>query len=633
MASKISSMLLILFFSTSLFAKSNVISHAPTGISVIPTNEGAKISWTLNLPDTVLSFNNSKPWGKWGPHLNQALGCVFDLSEFPNATLEQIDFVHYSRELMHGPYYYRILFFDMDSSKLFYTIDSLVAGDSYDLPRFEIGVPLGSVPARNKVGIFIQGLSSPDSVNTFPALMSDSSAYIPGISYYLVDVNDPFLKKDPNYTNFWELFDISPNSTNFILDLWININGSKINVSRNSGGIPYPGVPDRASSFYLGELPAEKAARVNRVDQSGIIDGFYVYRGDTTESAMEVIATVDPDLREFLDTTPLTDSSYFYAVSSFNSLTTSLPTRASYYQPKIMKISESKIDDNNDFIPDLLGSFVALRGTIVSPNFSGSLQYFLNDQTGGILLYSPDFTAELQIGDSVFVAGYLTQYKGLTELKIDSIAFIQKLGTHSFDTLKLTLSEINESVEGRLAVFDNLQIVNPAEWPTEGKNGSKVKVTDSKDTLALFIDKDTDLDGWTPPSGKFRLVAIVDQYTSLTPADEGYELRPRFRTDFIPSTGIGFNETGIAERFFLQPCYPNPFNPRTNIHYQLPKRSLVQIRIFDIQGRLVEELMNETQNPGQYTIPFTADDLASGIYLLFFKAGTFTNSQKLILIK
>lgn len=146
---------LFLLFSF-VWAKPNVVPRPPKSLKVLPTNEGAQVQWELNLPDTALCFNNGQAFGIWTPHLKQALGCIFDLSQFPDATLEQIDFVHYSRQEMHGPYYYRIWVFDMDSSKLYYSIDSLQAGDSYDVPRFEIGVHLGSKAARSHVGILLR---------------------------------------------------------------------------------------------------------------------------------------------------------------------------------------------------------------------------------------------------------------------------------------------------------------------------------------------------------------------------------------------------------------------------------------------------------------------------------------------
>jgi hypothetical protein len=59
----------------------------------------------------------------------------------------------------------------------------------------------------------------------------------------------------------------------------------------------------------------------------------------------------------------------------------------------------------------------------------------------------------------------------------------------------------------------------------------------------------------------------------------------------------------------------------------------VTLRVFDVLGRQVETLVNETQAPGQYSVTFNAQKLATGIYFYQLNAGTFTQSKKLLLLK
>lgn len=616
-----------------VLAKPNVVPRPPKSLKIAPTNEGAHLQWELNLPDTVLSFNNGQAYGIWAPHLNQALGCIFDLSEFPNATLEQIDFLHYSREKMHGPYYYRILVFDMDSSKLYFSIDSLQAGDSYDIPRFEIGVPLGSKAARPHVGIFIEGLSSPDEANSFPALMTDSSEYVPSVSYYLADVNDPFLKSDPNYTNFYELKDVANGATNLVLDLWINTSEGKITRAPQQRNVPLGHAPQSlVSPIYAGNFDNPGIEPLQSHLASSILDGFYIYRGDTSSGNWEMINEVSADVRQYIDTSPIADSSYFYAVSSFNDWAISEKKIKPYFQPQMLAIKQARVDADGDFNADLTGKVVALRGTVVSPNFSNNVQIFINDAEAGIQLYSSKINLSLNVGDSLFVYGKIDQYKGLTELVLDSVSQVQVLGQKEHPPVSLTLKDVNEVNESRLVYIENLRLVNPGDWPAEGSNGYSVLVTDGQDTVKLFIDKDTDLDGWTPPSGTFHLIAIVDQYTSNTPANNGYELRPRSQEDFIPATGIELKEQ-ITRQFELKSCYPNPFNPSTTIEYSLPTTSTVQISVFNVNGQLIKTLLSEKQEAGVHRVKFNAGNLPSGIYLISVKAGNLQRTQKAILLK
>lgn len=83
----------------------------------------------------------------------------------------------------------------------------------------------------------------------------------------------------------------------------------------------------------------------------------------------------------------------------------------------------------------------------------------------------------------------------------------------------------------------------------------------------------------------------------------------------------------------LMPNYPNPFNPATTIHYQLREQSEVRIEVYDIIGRRVQVLANETQYSGEYRVSFDARSLASGVYIIRFMAGNHMDVRKMTLIK
>ena len=85
--------------------------------------------------------------------------------------------------------------------------------------------------------------------------------------------------------------------------------------------------------------------------------------------------------------------------------------------------------------------------------------------------------------------------------------------------------------------------------------------------------------------------------------------------------------------YFLSQNYPNPFNPATTITYELPKESNVRLIIYNILGEKIDELVNSFQKTGRYKIVWNANGFSSGIYFYSIKAGNFTSTKKLILMK
>ncbi len=96
---------------------------------------------------------------------------------------------------------------------------------------------------------------------------------------------------------------------------------------------------------------------------------------------------------------------------------------------------------------------------------------------------------------------------------------------------------------------------------------------------------------------------------------------------------INGNENEIPLKYNLSQNYPNPFNPETKITYQLPKGSMVKLIVYDLTGRVVNELINKTQSSGNYEVIFNATAISSGIYFYRLETDEFTETKKLILIK
>jgi hypothetical protein len=88
-----------------------------------------------------------------------------------------------------------------------------------------------------------------------------------------------------------------------------------------------------------------------------------------------------------------------------------------------------------------------------------------------------------------------------------------------------------------------------------------------------------------------------------------------------------------SNKFTLSQNYPNPFNPGTIINYTVAANSLVTIKVYDILGNEVAELVNSNKVPGNYSVSFDASGLSSGLYLYQLKAGGYSITKKMLVAK
>ena len=107
--------------------------------------------------------------------------------------------------------------------------------------------------------------------------------------------------------------------------------------------------------------------------------------------------------------------------------------------------------------------------------------------------------------------------------------------------------------------------------------------------------------------------------------------------DFNPGEGKIFKlspvSNSIPTKYILSQNYPNPFNPETQIDFSLPVNGYMEIKIYDVNGRLVKELINSYKDAGYYTITFNASDLSSGVYFYKIVASGFSDTKKMVFVK
>jgi Tol biopolymer transport system component len=140
-----------------------------------------------------------------------------------------------------------------------------------------------------------------------------------------------------------------------------------------------------------------------------------------------------------------------------------------------------------------------------------------------------------------------------------------------------------------------------------------------------------------PPN--YYSIYMLNSNTGWVVGSDGYILKT---TDGGGPILVGYmnGNNSFEYNFSLSQNYPNPFNPSTAIKFDLPKSSQVQILVYDILGREVQQLLNEEKIPGSYEVTWDGSNFASGIYfykIIISQAGSSTDdyveTKKMVLLK
>lgn len=98
-------------------------------------------------------------------------------------------------------------------------------------------------------------------------------------------------------------------------------------------------------------------------------------------------------------------------------------------------------------------------------------------------------------------------------------------------------------------------------------------------------------------------------------------------------TGVTPVSGNVPENFSLHQNYPNPFNPTTKIKFDIISPGFTSVKVFDANGKLVEEVFSAQISAGSYEINFSGDKLSSGVYYYTIESGNFSQTKKMILMK
>ena len=278
-------------------------------------------------------------------------------------------------------------------------------------------------------------------------------------------------------------------------------------------------------------------------------------------------------------------------------------------------------DANGD--ADSLGVKCILYGVVYTDDFDGNNGYsfYVYDNTGGINVFNFSDVSGYQVtrGDSIWMLGEIDQFRGLTDIFVDSIVLLSQGNTL---VQPQSVSVLDESIESEFILMEGWTFVDTTQWTTgSGNGGFNVDITNGTDTFVMRIDADIDLYNMAiPTTDTFDVMGAGSQFTFSSPALDGYQIFPRDSMDIMPRSGIGLVEK-IQGKLAI---YPNPANSRLSIYTgsNAPKF----IEIYSLTGSKVMSMTSRNQ-----VEVLDVAELPRGVYLVSLILDGERLTRKLIL--
>ncbi len=182
--------------------------------------------------------------------------------------------------------------------------------------------------------------------------------------------------------------------------------------------------------------------------------------------------------------------------------------------------------------------------------------------------------------------------------------------------LTIDLSDTWKSIYNWGADFDRLYIYD--------SEGNAINGNSEQDPYYAWMMSGTKKTLDVESSGKYTVCLYSGSAYSKAPYTVRFE--------FEPATGISENNE-IPKEFTLSQNYPNPFNPTTMVKYAIPEEANVIIKIYNMLGQSVVELVNSNKVAGYYTVSWNASNLPSGIYLVSIRAEGLNSNKNFTQVK
>lgn len=267
---------------------------------------------------------------------------------------------------------------------------------------------------------------------------------------------------------------------------------------------------------------------------------------------------------------------------------------------------------------------IGVTPSIINPGTTASDQAsFWNNGYGALLLieeyYGGDFNAYYHSVNDLITHFNQPYYQKMSRLSLGTVATLAQLtDIVPVEMMTFTASVRNSEVQLLWATGSEL---NNRGFEIE----RSVKDKDNFVTVGFV--------GGNGNSAEINYYSFIDN-PELSGVNQIYYRLKQIDFDGTHSySAIVDVQYDVPADFVLNQNYPNPFNPTTTISYFVPYESFVNIKVYDLLGREVILLVNETKVTGSYEISFDASGFPSGTYLFTMTANGYSNTNKMVLLK
>jgi hypothetical protein len=284
------------------------------------------------------------------------------------------------------------------------------------------------------------------------------------------------------------------------------------------------------------------------------------------------------------------------------------------------------------------GKYPSVNGKGVSYDWPGYNNGYQNLNTvfwGVTVRYTPPVLADSIVDDLQFTSGFMMSnaapasmysWKDMNQGYNNHLWYVKtKKSDTCFAQWRPNLVQEGMYDVSAYIAFSNAQ---SARYKVYHKNGLEIVVVDQKQYK----------NEWAV-IGRFPFAKGNTGYVRLGDASDstGQEIVfDALQFKFLSPLSVQRQTGLIPDRIALQQNYPNPFNPNTVISFSVPDVGMGQVlslHVFDPLGREVATLVNEPLGPGEYSVRFNGDGLASGVYLYRLTYGATVTAKRMILMK